>query len=209
MFPRVQESVTEWTRVLPSELPLWELESQWTFEFPEGDCKSQNSLDWRVLYINRKLLKLRCLKCACMTHLGTKNTSNGQKKGWESIWQFDSRPLKVKNRPDSLVHRWHVTYRWKVLEKGYNFSLDLISIKGLHTKLWASKLVGDPIFGISGLQLGSPKTKWHLGVGPVAKHKVYYKGEGGGFPRVRAVVILVSPCLVEVRSCTKSALTMH
>jgi hypothetical protein len=31
-------------------------------------------------------------------------------------------------------------------------------------------------------------TKWHLGAGPVARHKVYYKGEGGGFPQVRAVV---------------------
>jgi hypothetical protein len=24
--------------------------------------------------------------------------------------------------------------------------------------------------------------KWHLDVGPMAKHKVIYKGEGGGFP---------------------------
>jgi len=28
---------------------------------------------------------------------------------------------------------------------------------------------------------GSPGTKWHLGAGPVAKHRVYYKGEGDGF----------------------------
>jgi hypothetical protein len=32
---------------------------------------------------------------------------------------------------------------------------------------------------------GSPKTKCHLGVRLVAKHKVYYKGEGGGFPQVQ------------------------
>jgi hypothetical protein len=25
-----------------------------------------------------------------------------------------------------------------------------------------------------------------LGVGPMAKHKIYYKGEGGGFPQVQA-----------------------
>jgi hypothetical protein len=51
--------------------------------------------------------------------------------------------------------------------------------------------------GILGLPLGSPSpmTKWHLGARPVAKHKVYYKGEGGGFPQVRAMVSLVSRCL--------------
>jgi hypothetical protein len=47
---------------------------------------------------------------------------------------------------------------------------------------------------ISGLPLGSPRTKRHLDVGPVGSHKVYYKGEGGGFPQVRVVVNLVCPC---------------
>jgi hypothetical protein len=28
----------------------------------------------------------------------------------------------------------------------------------------------------------------------VESHRVYYKGEGGGFPQVRAVVSLVCPC---------------
>jgi len=45
---------------------------------------------------------------------------------------------------------------------------------------------------ISGLPLGSPGTKNHLDVGPVGSHRIYYKGEGGGFPQVRAVVNLVS-----------------
>jgi hypothetical protein len=43
-------------------------------------------------------------------------------------------------------------------------------------------------------QLGSPGTKSHLDVGPMERCKVYYKGEGGGFPQVRAVVSLVCPC---------------
>jgi len=33
-----------------------------------------------------------------MTHLDTSNISYGQKKGQESNWQFNSRPLKVGNR---------------------------------------------------------------------------------------------------------------
>jgi len=36
--------------------------------------------------------------------------------------------------------------------------------------------------------------KSHLDVGPVERSRVYYKGEGGGFPQVRAVVSFVCPC---------------
>ncbi len=53
-------------------------------------------------------------------------------------------PLKVGNRPDLLACRWHGTYFWKALDKGYNFASKLISIKGLHKKLWASKVTKVP-----------------------------------------------------------------
>jgi hypothetical protein len=56
---------------------------------------------------------------------------------------------------------------------------------------------------------GSPGTKCHLDVGLVEKHKVYYMGEGGRFPRVQAVVSLVSPRSHMARPSTKSAATMH
>jgi len=39
------------------------------------------------------------------------------------------------------------------------FSLDLTSIEGLHTKLWAPKVTGVPTLGISRLSLESPRTK--------------------------------------------------
>jgi hypothetical protein len=52
-------------------------------------------------------------------------------------------------------------------------------------------------------------TKLHLGVGPMVRHRVYYKGEGGGFPQVRAMMSLVNPSLFVARLCTKSAPTMH
>jgi len=75
----------------------------------------------------------------------------------------------------------------EALDKGYNFASGLTSIGGLHKKLWASKVVG---------------------AGPMARHKKYYKGEGG-FPQVWAVVSLVSSCLPVARPCTKSAPTTH
>jgi hypothetical protein len=140
-------------------------------------------MDWRVLYTIKNLLKRRFLKWACMTHMDIWNTSYDQKKGWESNRQFDSRPLKVKNRLDFLMCRWSMTYHWKVLDKGYNFALDFIWIGGLHTKLWAPKVTRVPIMGILKLPLGRPETKCHLDVGPMANHRVYYKGEGGGFPQ--------------------------
>jgi hypothetical protein len=86
---------------------------------------------------------------------------------------------KVGNPPDFLAFRWQVTYCWKALNKGYNFSLNLTSIEGLHTKLWASKVAGVLILGISGisrLSHWSLGIKWHLSDGPMARHIVYYKG---------------------------------
>jgi len=150
----------------------------------------QNPMIWGVFYTIGKLLK--CLKWACMTHLDIWNTSYGPKKGRESNWQFDSWPLKVGNQPDFLACKWRATYRWKDLNKGYNFVLNFISIGRLHTKLWGPKVVEVPTLAISGLSLGSPRTKSHLDVGLVERHIVYYKGEGGGFPQVQAVVNLMN-----------------
>ncbi len=66
-----------------------------------------------------------------------------------------------------------------------------------------------PNFGISRLPFGSPGTKCQLDVGLVEKKKIYYKGEGDGFPQVWAMVSLVSPSLPVACPSTKSALTMH
>jgi hypothetical protein len=92
----------------------------------------QKSLDWGIPYIITNLLEHRCLKWARMTHLEIQNTSYGQKKGQESNWQFHSRSLKVRNRPNFLACRWRATYCCKALDEGYNYSLHLISINGLH-----------------------------------------------------------------------------
>jgi hypothetical protein len=170
------------------------MESQWTSETSESNCKSQNTMACDVLYIIAKLLERRCLKWACITHLDIWNVSYGQKKGRESNCQFDSRPQKVRNRPDLLSCRGRATYRWKALDESYNFALDRIAIRGLLAKLWGSKIAGVPFGAISGLPLGSPGKNNHLDVASMESCRVYYKGEGGGFPQVRAVVSLVCPC---------------
>jgi hypothetical protein len=168
-----------------------------------------NPIKLRIPYIIGKILERRCLKWARMTHLDTSNTSYGQKKGRESNCQFPEFLLLGnweirKLNPDFLACKWHATCYWKAIDNGYNFPSNLISIGGLHTKLWAPKIMGVPTLGISGLPLGSPGTKWHLGVGPMARPKLFYKGKDGGFPQVHAMLSLVNPCLPVAHLCTKS-----
>jgi hypothetical protein len=52
---------------------------------------------------------------------------------------------------------------------------------------------GSPAGIVLELHFGSPNKMCHSDVASATSHKKYYKGEGGGFPRVRAVVSLVRP----------------
>jgi hypothetical protein len=51
----------------------------------------------------------------------------------------------------------------------------------------------------------SPEIKGHLDVAPVEWRRIYYMGEGDGFPRVRAVVNQVGPKLPMACPSTKGA----
>jgi hypothetical protein len=68
--------------------------------YSKSDKRGQNSLNWKVLYTIGKLLRRRCLKWACMTHLSIYNTIYDRNKDEKSKCQFDSQPLKVNNRPN-------------------------------------------------------------------------------------------------------------
>ncbi len=48
-----------------------------------------------------------------------------------------------------------------------------------------------------------------FGCNPMANHREYSKGEGGGFSQVQAMVNLVNLCMPMVHLCTKNAQTMH
>jgi hypothetical protein len=146
-----------------------------------------------------------------MGHLDICSTRYGKKKGRESNWQFDSWPLKVGNRPNLGACRWSATHCWKNLEESYKFASDLIPIGGLSKELWPRKISRVKTRTVSGLLLGSPGTKSHSDVNAAEKCNEYYMGEGGGFPRVRAVVNLVSPELPlacpNIKGAPKSELT--
>jgi hypothetical protein len=138
--------------------------------------------------MNAKFLKCRCPKWPRMCHLDNCSPSYGQKKGRESNWQFDSRPLKVGNRYDSDVCRRRATCRWKAIEESYNFGFDLTPIGGWSWEIWAPKVWGLQLETVSGLFLGSLGKKSHLDVASAESCIEYYMGEGGGFPQVWVVV---------------------
>jgi hypothetical protein len=118
--------------------------------------------------------------------------SYGQKKGRESNWQFDSRPLKVGNRPLPDVCSGSATRRWKATTLVQTSSRSELGARSYGSpKSWESKP------GQFRDNFGTPPweswEKSHLDVASVRSCREYYKGEGGGFPQVRVVVNQVSP----------------
>jgi hypothetical protein len=92
------------------------LESFDTPRNSELEFRGQNTSHWGVPYTIGKVLKCRCPKWPHMSHLDICGPSYGQKKGRESKWQFDSRPLKVRNRPDPDVCKRNATWCWKAFK---------------------------------------------------------------------------------------------
>jgi hypothetical protein len=97
--------------VKPKHLERVGIWSPPTPECSERNSKGQNTFHWGVHGVIGKLLKRRYRKCPRIGHLDICSPSYGQKKGQESNWQFDSRPLKVGNRPLPDVRFGIATWR--------------------------------------------------------------------------------------------------
>jgi len=119
-----------------------DLESSGTPECSELNNKAQNTLHWGVLGVIEKVLKRRYRKWPRIGHLDICSPSYGQKKSRESNYQFDSRPLKVGNRPFPDVSLKSATRRWKALDESYNFASGLIPIRPWGEELWPFKVSG-------------------------------------------------------------------
>jgi len=114
--------------VKPNTPKVGDLESSGTPECLGFDNKAQNTSYLGVLGVIEKVLKRRYRKWPRIAHLDICRPSYGQKKGRESNCQFDSRPLKVENLPLFDLRIESATWRWKDLDKRYNFGLDLVAI---------------------------------------------------------------------------------
>jgi len=131
--------------VKPSTWKSWDLESSGTPECSELDSKGQNTSHWGVLSVVEKVLKRRYRKFPGIGNSNISSPSYGQKKGRESNWQFDSRPLKARNRPLPDVRFECTTWRWKDLDEDYNFGLDLVAIQLCSRELWRFKVPRVPL----------------------------------------------------------------
>jgi hypothetical protein len=144
--------------VKPNTWKSWDLESSRTLKCSELNSKAQNTSHWGVLSVVGKVVKRRYRKWPRIGHLDICSPSYGQKKGRESNWQFDSRPLKVKNRPFPDIRFERATWHWKDLDQGYNFGSDLVAIGLCSRELWPFKVLGvspgqfrDSISGVPGI----------------------------------------------------------
>ncbi len=116
-----------------------ELESSGTPECLELDINAQNTSHWGVLGVIGKVLKRRYRKWPRIGHLDICSPSYGQKKGRESN---DSRPQKVGNWPLPNLRIESAIRRWKDLDEGYKFGLDLVAIRPGSRELWPPKVPG-------------------------------------------------------------------
>ncbi len=151
--------------VKPNTPKVGNLESSGTPECLELDSKAQNTSHWGVLNVIGKVLKRKYRKWPRIGHLDICSPSYGQKKGRESNWQFDSRPLKVGNRPVPDVRSESATWRWKALFEGYNFGWHLVPIGGWGEELWSPKVPGLQSGTVSGLPLWESREKVTFGCG--------------------------------------------
>jgi hypothetical protein len=105
-------------------------------------ARPKKTLHWNVLGVIEKVLKRRYRKWPRIGHLNICSPSYGQKKGRESNGQFDSRPLKVGNRPCPDLRIESAIRSWKDLGEGYKFGSDLVVIELRSRELWAPKVPG-------------------------------------------------------------------
>jgi hypothetical protein len=90
---------------------------------------------------------------------------------WHLIWECNM----ALERSRRGLQLWFILCRDQTLQSGVMAIQNFGSLAGT----------------ISGLHFESPNKMCHLDVASAASCREYYMGEGGGFPRVRAVVCLV------------------
>jgi hypothetical protein len=125
-------------------------------------------------------------------HLQHKLWQKGRPKVKLTVWLSTTKCRELTWLPcvqvacdTSLESSWRDLQLWFKPRPNWRFEHEVITPQSYRNSSLA--LV------ISGLLFESLTTKSHLDVASTERCRVYYMGEGGGFPQVRAVVSLVSP----------------
>jgi hypothetical protein len=150
-----------------------DLESFGTPGCLEFDRKAQNTSHWGVLGVIGKVLKRRYRKWPRIGHLDICSPSYGQKKGRElAVWLPTTKSRESTSfRPPN----WECNTSLKRSQRGLQVWFRPRCDQTLQSGVVSSQSPGTPPGTISGLQPGSPRKKWHLGVGAVECHIVYYR----------------------------------
>ncbi len=156
----------KWAPTLGVGVPM---DSKWISKFLESNCKGQNPLDWNIFYVIGKLLKIKMSKIGShdpFEYLKHKLWPKERSKVKLLIWLPTTNSWELPRFPCIKVacHLILENYRWWLQ----------LCFKPHLNRRFAHKVIG--------LQsCGSLGTEWHFGVGPMAKHRKYYKGEDDGF----------------------------
>jgi hypothetical protein len=152
-----------------------DLESSGTPECSELDNKAQNTLHWGVIGVIGKVLKHRYRKWPRIGHSDICSPSYGQKKGRESNWQFDFRPLKSRESTSSWRRLEEcdtaLESSWQELQLWFRICPDL----SLGWGVMAVQSSRSPARIISGLHFGSPNKMCHLDVASATSRTEYYR----------------------------------
>jgi len=101
---------------------------------------------------------------------------------------------KSRESTSSRPPNWECDTSLERSWRGYKFGSDLVAIKPGSQELWAPKVPGPhprQFRDNFGTPTWESRKKEPFGCSLSGRRKEYYMGEGGGFPRVRAVVSLV------------------
>ncbi len=111
-----------------------------------------------------------------------------------NLWAKEGRGVKLAVWLLTIKSRESTSSRHPIWECDTTLESSRRELKLWCWEIWASKVPGLQPRTVSGLQLRSPWKNNQLDVISVVSCRIYYKGEGGGCPQVRAVVNLVCPC---------------
>jgi hypothetical protein len=152
--------------VKPNTWKSWDLESTGTPECSDLDSKGQNTSHWGVLGVVGKVLKRRYRKWPRIDNSDICSPSYGQKKGRESNWQFDSRPLKSRESMPSRHPNRDCDTSLERSRRGLQVWFRHRRDPTLQSGVMAVWNSGSPAKTKSGLHFGSPRNLCHSDVVP-------------------------------------------
>jgi hypothetical protein len=158
-----------------------DLESSGTPDCLELDSKGKNTSHWGVLGVFGKVLKRRYRKCPRIGNSDICSPSYGQKEGPGvklAVWLPTTKSRESMPSRQRATTSVQTSSRSKSAIESYGGSKFRESCR-------------DNFGTISGLHFGTPGNLCHLDVGAAERRRVYYMGDGGGIPRVQAVMSLV------------------